>query len=88
MTFEQFMAQFTAHIEGTATNEREAHESADEAGDVKASQQLNSNKKGTDPNKASSKHLGENDSIEHELRSQASKKSGSLAASKFGSINA
>ena len=42
MTFAQFMASFQSHIEGTATNDREAHESAGDAEDVKASQQLNS----------------------------------------------
>jgi hypothetical protein len=31
MTFEDFKEQFTAHIEGTALNEREAKDSEDEA---------------------------------------------------------
>ena len=43
-------------------------------------------RKGTDTNKNSQQKFGEGDSIEHELRSQASKKSGSIAASKFNSI--
>ena len=30
LTYEDFMAQFATHIEGTATNEREANDSADE----------------------------------------------------------
>lgn len=37
LTFEDFKDQFMEHIEGTATNEREAHESADEGDDGKKS---------------------------------------------------
>ena len=39
LTYEDFMKQFEGHIDGTAANEREAHDSADEAAeDPKKSQ--------------------------------------------------
>ena len=59
MTYEQFQARFLAHIEGTAANEREAIESADEnAGDAqnKSVKQGSVSKRGTDANKTGSSH--------------------------------
>jgi len=67
MTFDSFKDQFLAHIEGTAANEREAAESADENVDVqnKSAKQQSLSKRGTEANKTASSHMvGDNESIE------------------------
>ena len=73
MTFEQFQERFLAHIEGTAANEREAIESADEnAGDAqnKSIKQGSMSKRGTEANKTgSSHHVGDDQSVEQDRKS-------------------
>ena len=61
-----------AHIEGTAPNEREAHESAEEeAADAgkKSAKQGSLSKSGKDPNRTSSHFVGDNDSVENDKKS-------------------
>lgn len=92
MTFEAFLEQFTAHIEGTAANEREAHESADEGVEEqkKSSGKAGTqSKKGTDAmNRTSSHYVNDADSVENEKKSMISKntKKSNLDTSKYGSI--
>jgi hypothetical protein len=75
MSFDAFRAQFMAHIEGTAPNERETIDSADEAeNDPKKSANVMS-KKGTDPNRTSSHFGGDQESIEQDKKSHKSKTS-------------
>lgn len=95
MTFEDFLEQFTPHIEGTASNDRDAHESADDgAEEVKKSSGKpgTASKKGTDNgmNRTSSHYVGgDNDSVENDKRSVLSKntKKSGMNQSKFGSIS-
>ena len=57
MTFDDFMAQFEAHINGTAANEREAIDSADEDDKVpKSAKPGASSLSKKDPNKTASSH--------------------------------
>lgn len=62
LTYEDFLAKFTAHIEGTATNEREAIESGDESPEKKST--IAASKKGTEMGAKSSMNAAEIDSIE------------------------
>ena len=61
MTYEAFMEQFKTHIEGTAANEREAHDSADENADP-APKSIS--KKGSQMDKKSSHHVMGDESID------------------------
>ena len=93
MAYETFLEQFTAHIEGTASNEREAHESADEnVEEHKKSKPGTSSKKGTEGGlgRNSSHYVNDNDSVENEKRSILSKntKKSSMNNSKYGSVTA
>ncbi len=56
MSFDAFKLQFMAHIDGSAPNERETIDSADEAEPDPKKSAIQS-KKGTDPNRTSS-HFG------------------------------
>lgn len=87
ITFEEFKEQFVAHIDGTATNEREAHESADEAAEnPKGSQKGGTqSKKATEMNHTSSQLMDKDgDSVDGDRKSAMSRRSGkkSEAASK------
>ena len=58
MTFDDFMAQFEAHINGTAANDREPIESGDEdeKGPKSAKPGTSMSKKGMEANKTASSH--------------------------------
>lgn len=58
MSFEDFMKLFAPHIDGTASNERDAVDSADEDDKAhKSAKPGTLSKKGTDPNKTASSHM-------------------------------
>ena len=86
MTFEDFKEQFEGHIEGTAANEREMHDSEDEAEEMgKKSAGQAKSKTGTNMKGSSSHFQGDMDSVENDKRSQVSRKSGTHKSSKDNS---
>ena len=90
MNFETFKNQFVDHIEGTAKNEREAHDSADDGEDAKKSiRQGSVSKRGSQLNKTGSQFAGDQDSVEHrnEGLSKRSSKKSNLDASKYQSMS-
>lgn len=74
MTYEEFKGNFIAHIEGTAINEREPHESEDEAPAVDENAKKMAQKSGTAKKSKhlSSEHANDNDSVENDKRSRKS----------------
>ena len=65
MDFARFTTMFEGHINGTAKNEREAHESAEEdGGDAKKSARQATSKKGASDamNRTSSHNIGDAES--------------------------
>lgn len=61
MTFTMYKEKFTAHIEGTASNDREAHDSAEEEGGAKSVKKSTISKKPTELNNTRS-NLDKNES--------------------------
>ena len=92
MSLEEFKEQFMAHIEGTAPNEREAHDSAGEEGDdqKKSQKQGTVSKKGSQLNRTNSQFAGDGDSVDkrNEGMSKRSSKRSNLDTTKFDSITA
>ena len=94
LTFDEFQERFLAHIDGTAPNEREAHESEEEVEEKKKSdKQGTTSKRGTDGvARNSSHHVNDTGSVEMDRKSQASKKtaekkSSVLDASRMTTLN-
>lgn len=82
---------FEGHIDGTAANEREAHESADEGmEDAKKSQKKSTiSRKESQLNKTSSQFVGDADSVEHRAEglSKRSSKKSNMDASRYQSMS-
>lgn len=90
LSFEDFMKLFEGHIDGTAPNEREAHESADEGAieDAKKSQKKSTiSRKESNLNKTSSHFVGDGDSVEqrNDALSKRSSKKSNMDASRYQS---
>ena len=85
MTFDSFKETFTPHIEGTANNEREAHESQGEDEDGKKSALQGTRSKKGSMNRTNSQLNAENDSVENrnEAASKRSSKRSNLDASRY-----
>ena len=92
LTYEDFLKQFEAHIDGTAANEREAHDSADEVAEeiAKKSQKKSTiSRKESQLNKTSSHFVGDADSVENrqEGMSKRSSKKSNMDASRYQSAS-
>ena len=95
MTFEEFMEQFTSHIDGTATNEREAHDSEDEVPVVDEAAKKSSRKPGTGAskskhdqmNRTSSHFNGEASSVENDRKTVSRSKKSNMETSKHQSMS-
>ena len=88
MTFDSFKEAFTPHIEGTAYNEREAHESQGEDDDGKKSA-LQGTRSKKSMNRTNSQLGAENDSAENrgDAASKRSSKRSNLDASRYQSMS-
>ena len=83
MTFNKFKEEFSTHIEGTAANEREAHESQGEEEDGVKSKGKGTSKKSV--NRTNSQFNADGESVEHrnEALSKRSSKRSNLDASRY-----